>query len=163
MNRFILHEDPQLAAIAHNDKHVVKMILEEAQMLSTAHHLSLWGIPRDIASQLYKPTHSFHPCSVWVRESRENYLWALSLFEALCKEYTHRYDKIHKSSSLLPLLSTPPDNMPCIGLTPFPQAMPDHCKRASSVDAYRAYYMAEKADIAKWTHREQPSWWGVAH
>ena len=159
MNRFVLDEDPAVAATYHNNKHVVKMILEEAQMLSTAHHLSFSGISEDFASRLYKPTHKNHPCSVWVRQSKQNYLWALSLFASLCKEYSHRYGKIHKSFSLYPLLSQIPENMPSTGLTPFPQAMPEYCKRPSSVEAYREYYIMEKFDIANWTNRDVPEWW----
>ena len=159
MNRFILDQNPEKAAMSHNDKHVVKMILEEAQMLSTAHHLSFLGITEDFASRIYKPTHKNHPCSVWVRQSEQNYLWALSLFAALCKEYSHRYGKIHKSFSLYPILSQMPKHMPSIGLTPFPQAMPDYCKRESSIEAYRVYYVMEKSGIAEWTKRSEPEWW----
>jgi hypothetical protein len=156
VNRFILALDPQEAAANHNDKHVVKMILEEAQMLSTAHHLL--GDPAE-AALLYKPTHVNHPCSIWVRQSEQNYLWALSLFESLCKEYSHRYAKVHKSFSLHPLLSKVPKNMSSIGLTPFPQAMPEYYKRESAIAAYRTYYVMEKSDIAKCTNRTQPEWW----
>lgn len=159
MNRFILDHNPEKAAMYHSDKHVVKMILEEAQMLSTAHHLSFSGITEDFASRIYKPTHKNHPCSVWVRQSEQNYLWALSLFAALCKEYSHRYGKIHKSFSLYPHLSQMPKHMPSVGLTPFPQAMPDYCKRESSIEAYRVYYVMEKSGIAKWTNRSEPEWW----
>ena len=163
MNRFVLDENPQKAAMYHNDKHVVKMCLEEAQMLSTAHHMSFSGITEDFASRIYKATHVNHPCSIWVRQSEQNYLWALSLFESLCAEYTYRYGKVHKSFSLYPLLSQIPSHMPSIGLTPFPQAMPEYCKRQSSVEAYQAYYVLEKADIAKWTKREKPEWYSLSH
>jgi len=39
LNLFYLDRDPQLCAQMHCDKHVVKMILEYAQLLSTAHRL----------------------------------------------------------------------------------------------------------------------------
>ena len=39
MNIFYLHENPEICAEYHCDKHVVKMILETAQMLSTAHRI----------------------------------------------------------------------------------------------------------------------------
>lgn len=159
MNRFILSDNPVEAAKFHNDKHVVKMILEEAQMLSTAHHLSFTGIPEDFASRIYKPTHQNHPCSVWVRQSEQNYLWALSLFASLCKEYSHRYGKIHKSFSLYPFLSQLPKHLPSTGLTSFPQAMPEYCKNVDAVLAYRMYYLMEKTSIANWTNRPVPIWW----
>ena len=159
MNRFILSDNPVEAAKFHNDKHVVKMILEEAQMLSTAHHLSFSGISEDFANRIYKPTHKNHPCSVWVRQSEQNYLWALSLFASLCKEYSHRYGKIHKSFSLYPFLSQLPKHLPSTGLTSFPQAMPEYCKNVDAVLAYRTYYLMEKTSIANWTKRPVPSWW----
>ena len=74
MNIFVLDTSPKLAAEYHCNKHVVKMIIETAQMLSTAHDYLETGI-----SGLYKPTHKNHPCSIWVRQSRENYLWTLDL------------------------------------------------------------------------------------
>jgi hypothetical protein len=160
VNRFILAEDPQEAAVNHNDKHVVKMILEEAQMLSTAHHLL--GNAND-AALLYKPTHVNHPCSIWVRSSSENYRWAVALFESLCNEYTYRYGKTHKSFGLYSLLKELPEKIPHGSLTAFPQAMPDYCKRESSVEAYRTYYIMEKSGIAKWTNRTQPEWWNRQH
>ena len=39
MNIFVLDEDPTIAAQMQCDKHVVKMIVESAQMLSTAHRM----------------------------------------------------------------------------------------------------------------------------
>ena len=39
MNIFYLHEDPIQNAKWHVDKHVVKMVTEYAQLLSTAHRV----------------------------------------------------------------------------------------------------------------------------
>ena len=39
MNIFVLDKDPHIAAQMHCDRHVPKMIVESAQMLSTAHRL----------------------------------------------------------------------------------------------------------------------------
>jgi len=159
MNRFVLSTDPVEAARFHNDKHVVKMILEEAQMLSTAHHLLNETMSEQVSQSIYRPTHKNHPCSVWIRESRSNYNWAYTLFQELCKEYTFRYGKMHKSWSLSSFLKDAPLSLPEKGLTTFPQAMPDYCKRTSAVDAYQAYYLMEKSSIAKWTNRPVPDWW----
>ena len=163
MNRFILNVDPVQAAIQHNDKHVVKMILEEAQMLSTAHHVLNENLSEQMASAIYRPTHKNHPCSLWIRKSRSNYEWGYRLYKSLCEEYTFRYGKIHKSWDLSPVLQNPPMAIPDIGLTDFPQAMPEYCKRDSAVDAYQVYYIMEKSDIAKWTKRDKPEWWDYQH
>jgi hypothetical protein len=161
MNRFILSEIPEQAAKAHNDKHVVKMILEEAQMLCTAHRVLSPDMTDQVSSALYRATHRNHPCSVWVRESKSNYDWAYQLFESLCTEYAFRYGKIHKSWDLAPLLKSAPIGIADIGRTPFPQAMPDYCKKDDAIEAYRVYYINEKHALAKWTLRGQPDWWNV--
>lgn len=175
MNRFVLHEDPFIAAKMHCDKHVVKMILEEAQMLSTAHRLldgeeyvddtggrkiKRWSLPNvEKELVLYKATHVKHPCTVWSMQSKANYVWSLQLLEGLLNEYTHRYGKHHKTEYVYERLLDAPKNIPIGPLTMFPQAMPDACKRDNPVDGYRTYYIEHKKDFAKWTSRPQPEWW----
>ena len=176
MNIFFLHNEPDIAAIHHCDKHVVKMILEAAQMLSTAHRM-IDGVEIVCKSPtgrkqkhyhlsdsvmnltLYKAVHYNHPSTVWTRASQQNYEWHYALFEALCNEYTYRYGKIHKTDEKLrEILRTPPKNIPNIGLTPFAQCMPEYCKDSDPIEAYRSYYINEKKDFAKWTKRSQPNW-----
>ena len=70
MNIFILDEDPKKCAEYHNDKHVVKMILESAQLLCGVHHMVESGL--DVP---YGLSHKNHPCSIWARECIENYVW----------------------------------------------------------------------------------------
>ena len=91
MNIFYLHNDPQVCAAYHCDKHVVKMILEYAQLLSTAHH-ELDGVP---SIECYKKTHVNHPSAVWARQSKRHYRWLYRLLSHTCREYTKRYRKIH--------------------------------------------------------------------
>ena len=159
----------------HCDKHVVKMILEEAQMLSTAHRI-LDGVPETSSTKarhkitkwcmsdsrenvLYKASHVSHPCTIWCRTTNSNYEWAYSLFINLCKEYTNRYGKIHMTETkLLEILKDVPKNIPQGPLTKFPQAMPDDCKTEDSVTAYRNYYLDHKKHIARWTKRNAPYW-----
>lgn len=152
MNIFPLDTVPSIAAKMHNDKHVVKMILETAQMLSTAHHIR--GSP--YIDKVYKQAYVNHPCTIWVRRTSRNYDWALRLFKALLEEYTHRYGKIHKSSELLEYLSYNP--VPKGPFKPFPQAMPDIYKHKDPVIAYRRYYIGEKSYFSKWTKRPIPEW-----
>lgn len=154
MNRFILDADPWRAATFHCDKHVVKMIVEEAQMLSTVHRR--FGHEGE---GLYRATHRHHPCTVWAGESRDNYLWGARLLEALLEEYTLRYGKQHATGRLLPDLLKPPAGIPDTGLTPFPQAMPEELRGPDPVEAYRGFYEAEKAGFARWSVRGTPWWW----
>ena len=155
MNIFVLDTDPKKCAVYHNDKHVVKMILETAQLLCGSHHVteSQHEIP-------YKLSHKNHPCSIWVRECIENYIWLCDLGLELCEEYTYRYGKRHKSQDIIEwcLINTP--NIPTNGdITPFALAMPDECKVGTAIDSYRAYYMVEKRNLASWKNRQTPEWY----
>ena len=155
MNIFVLDSDPVIAAQNQCDKHVVKMILESAQMLCAIYP------PGDAP---YRRAFYNHPCTKWVRESADNYQWLLVHALALCDEYTSRYGKVHKSQDIIRWCG---DNMgalnlPDIGLTAFAQAMPDECKNQDAVVAYRTYYKEHKARFAKWTNRDIPRWFKQA-
>ena len=155
MNIFVLDNDTKKCAVYHNDKHVVKMILEYAQLLCGAHHMteSKYEIP-------YKLSHKNHPSAIWTRECIENYIWLCDLGLDLCEEYTYRYGKRHKSQDIIewalihkPSIKTNND------ITPFALAMPDECKVGDAVESYRTYYMTEKRKIANWKNRETPEWY----
>lgn len=176
MNIFFLDEDPVLAAQYHCDKHVVKMILESAQLLSTAHRvldgelgirLSASGarlkdyvLPDAKQDLLYKATHISGPCAVWAREASDNYEWLFGLFIALGDEYSYRYNKEHLSISKLErILAVLPKNIPTKPLTKPPLVMPEGCKDPDPILAYRKYYKTHKSEIAKWTKRSTPDWY----
>lgn len=146
MNIFVLHDSPYYAAKYHCDKHVPKMILESAQMLST-----VIGGP-------YKPTHKNHPCTLWVAESRANAEWLWLLADALNIEYKERFDHIqnHKSWNAVEPLWRAIKGLPKGPLTPFAQAMPDEYKNDDAVTAYRAYYRSKS--FAAWRNGA-PVWW----
>jgi len=155
MNIFVLDLEPKKCAKYHCDKHVVKMILETAQLLCGAVWISGQEAP-------YKLTHKNHPCAIWTRESIWNWLWLYNLGMDLCEEYTKRYKKEHKTQSVIESLSSP--NLPNIERTPFALAMPNDCKISyiytnDSVASYRKYYKKYKRDIAKWNYCEKPWWW----
>ncbi len=155
MNIFVLDEDPKLCAQMHCDKHVVKMILEHAQMMCTAHHVTDI-VKHDIP---YKPTHMNHPCNKWLRDSVENYEWLYDLTHYLNEEYKYRFnhDKNHKSFDVIKSLPFP--HLPDVNRTRFARAMPDECKISNDVVAsYRNYYNTNKQHIFKWTNREVPTW-----
>ena len=60
MNIFLLDWNTDVCAQYHCDKHVVKMILESTQMLSTVHSKYY----SDLAP--YLPVHAKHPCTPYV-------------------------------------------------------------------------------------------------
>jgi hypothetical protein len=153
MNIFILDKDPTLCAEYMIDKHVVKMPLEHAQMLSTACRLS----GHDIG---YKAAYQNHPCTKWARESVANFIYLRDLTLSIGEEYTRRYGKDHKSVELVKQLPVP--DLPNLGITPFAQAMPDTYKcKGDAVKAYRAYYKGEKRGFASWKHGRIPEWFGA--
>jgi len=156
MNIFVLDKDPKVAVKYHVDKHVVKMILETAQLLSTAHRV-LDNTPAEDKS-IYKKAFQNHPCAKWVRETSSNYEWTVSLLENLLDEYTYRYNKTHKVSYMLNRFKSMPNNIKKGGITKFALAMPDYCKREDEVDAYRTYYKNEKHRMFSWRKREKPFW-----
>ena len=165
MNIFYLSSCPQEAAESHNDKHCVKMILEYAQMLSTAHR----ELDGDVPDILYKSTHKNHPSTIWTRSSKQHYDWLYRLFRQLSAEYTLRYSKsgnwgrdlkVHKTwNKLGKILKTAPKNIKDNGWVDPPQCMPDHCKKPDTIDAYRNYYLTEKASFSTWKYSQQPTWW----
>jgi hypothetical protein len=151
MNIFVLDNCPEFAAKYQCDKHVVKMVLETAQLLCSAHETAP-----------YKRTHYNHPCAIWTRSSMGNYDWLVRHGLALAREYTFRYNKIHKSTEVIEWAMLNKPNILDLGLLPFAQAMPDQYKNPDdAVSAYRNYYMNEKARIATWTKTETPYWYVV--
>ena len=174
MNLFYLHEDPWRSAELHCDKHVVKMIIEYAQMLSTAHRMldgeayyglskngrriQRWQLDSNRENILYKASHINHPSTRWVRENAIQYQYAYDMFTALCDEYTYRYERIHMTDSKLrELLNNIPNNIQLGEWSEPPQCMPDDVKVLNdSLSAYHKYYKEYKKDFARWTDRPVP-------
>jgi hypothetical protein len=154
MNIFVVDSDPKIAARQLCDKHVVKMILESAQMLCSAF---------ESGEAPYKRSYYNHPCTKWARESQANYEWLLTHAYELCEEYLLRYGKIHKSLDAIDWCDNHSHelDLPDVGLTPFAQAMPEEYKNDDVVQAYRNYYNGEKSYFAKWKSKLVPEWFGV--
>lgn len=161
MNIFYLNRNPVECAQSHVDKHVVKMVLEYAQLLSTAHRV-LDKEPRN-SELIYSMTHKNHPSAVWTRSSDKAYNWLYQLFCETANEYKYRYRKDHltfvklkEALSHLPMNIPKPINQEWIAPTP---AMPDECKVEGDVLAsYRKYYNLHKQNLATWTRRPPPVW-----
>ena len=200
MNVFILHHKPRIAAQMHCDKHVVKMIIESAQMLSTAHRMldgkperrpsksgktmqQYYKLPDKREKILYKAVHKYHPCTQWTMEHHDNYDWHYELFYQLCREYTYRYGKKHKTANLLDELYHKPHNInrdfvshkkhkwandhfdtyykwgrlttPPLAMKSNPECMfPD-----DPVKSYRKFYKTKQARFKMaWTNRPVPEW-----
>ena len=188
MNTFVLSRDPVEAARFHCNKHVVKMILESAQMLCAAHWIHLlkkegkaigdFKRVRDAQQWAYENTlqdlqppwkmsHMRHPCTVWTAENVSNYSWQLRLCEALLQEYTRRYDgKIHKTNLEAKWLrKNYPIDIRDDGLSNFPVCMKEEYKVFKEpgivdvVASYKNYYIKDKVRFAKWEPRSTtPEW-----
>jgi len=166
------------------DRHSTKMVIEYAQLLSTAHRIldgvlstgispsgrkkTVYVLADNRDTVLYSATHVNHPSAVWVRQSDKNYDWLFALFQALMDEYTHRYGKVHACSKLEMFLARIPDNMPQKSFTEPTPAMPDDIKvlkevytdryELDSLASYRNYYRKNKQHLAKWKNRSIPIW-----
>lgn len=152
MNIFVLSLQILECAMFHCDQHVIKMILESAQMLCTACVMA--G-----GKAGYKPAHKKHPCTLWVMSSLSNWRWLKSLAIALNDEYKYRYKKEvnHKSLDVINELEEP--NIEDKGLLPFALAMPDEFRDPDPVLAYRKYYAGAKYRFATWRSRDIPQWY----
>jgi hypothetical protein len=178
MNVFYLDHDPKTCAEMHCDKHTVKMIIEYAQLMSTAHRvldgeeyfdktangrkIRRWRMkdPK-YESGLMLACHVNHPSNVWVRANHLNYKWLYEMWCYLLDEYTYRYGKVHACARLRDDLAKLPEKIP-VGLreTEPPPAMPDYCKvPGDSITSYQTYYINEKVRFARWTKRETPVWY----
>ena len=156
MNIFILDTDIETCVKYHCNKHVIKMILESNQLLCTAHHLS-----GNSDSRLLKVTHKNHPCSLWVRESINNYRFLVKLCKSLCAEYTFRYGKIHlhERNGLVDYLIENVPNLPEGNMTDFKLCMPEEYKIGTdAISSYRNYYLKGKAHMLDYKKREIPDW-----
>tara|TARA_B100001093_G_scaffold509286_1_gene573018 strand:- start:1931 stop:2500 length:570 start_codon:yes stop_codon:yes gene_type:complete len=187
MNIFILSEDPVEAAQQQCDKHVVKMIVESAQMLSTVHRmvdgimerrpsksgsmLQYYKLDDHREDILYKACHYNHPSTVWTREGCCNYTWHYQHFIALCDEYTYRYGKVHATDSKLrKILKDLPNNIKrTLVRTPYklamssnPECIVNNLGGTDAVKSYRNFYQT-KQDRFKmvWTKRQQPEWFNA--
>jgi hypothetical protein len=184
MNLFVLDNNPVIAAQQQCDKHVPKMIVESAQMLSTVHRMldgtmerrpsksgkvqvQYWKLEDEREDILYKACHFNHPCTIWTRESMHNYRWHYLHFTALCDEYTYRYGKKHLTDIKLrgPLQKTP-NNIPVKKMTQFKLAMKSNpeCMMECPIESYRAFYQTKQHRFNMvWTKRKVPEWFEYAN
>lgn len=170
MNLFILDNDLDRSAEFHVNSHVVKIILEAAQLLCAAHWVSetIGFAPRKLTSseldlcrsavtdEFYGFSHPNHPCAIWVRSSLDNFEWTHCYAHALDSEKIYRYGTSHKSIEVINRIPIPQFSR--VGLTPFAQAMPEQYKNEDAVTAYRNYYNGEKQHLFDWKYRERPYW-----
>lgn len=164
MNRFLIEHHPDAIAKSLCDKHIVKMPLEEAQMLCTA----MWHHAPDYAESrgLYKPVHQKHPCTLWAMDNQRNYGFAFKLYDAMLREYTHRYGKQHGAGRHYRALEFGICKIPDTTnfMTPHPQCFSGHDDLKTDenwpIQAYRAFYKVDKAAFAKWERggRSMPQW-----
>jgi hypothetical protein len=176
VNIFYISEDPKQCAEWMVDRHVIKMLTESAQLLSTAHRLldgvqyigqsksgrkaKRWRLPDSREDIMYSATHINHPSAVWARTSVENYNWLVDHFFALGAEYTHRYGKRHSTIEKLGYqLQSPPFNLKAWDWTPMPSCMDkEYIISDDPILNYRNYYINAKKHLHAWKRREAPDW-----
>lgn len=161
MNIFFVYLNAKLAARSLCDKHIIKLALETAQLLSTTMHI-VSGFDENI----YKMTHVNHPCAIWVRHSQENFKWTIEHGLELCYEYTRRYNKNHKSQAVIEYIQKHFDikKIEKKQFTMPPVCMPEQYKISQDpIICYREYYLNNKARFAKWKNVSPPNWYLAAN
>lgn len=177
INIFYVHTDPVIAAQSMVDRHVVKMILETAQLLSTAHRVidgveyegqsqsgrkaKRWRLSGNADTIMYSATHINHPSAVWVRQNSANYAWLYDHLLALGREYTHRYGRTHLTiDKLKDILKDAPEQITeSKVMTKMPSCMDEqYIVSLDPVVNYRNYYNYGKVNLLRWTERDPPSW-----
>jgi len=158
MNIFSTYNSPEKSAIALDNKRVVKMVLESAQMLSTAIYFYKGKAP-------YKPNHINHPCTIWVRNNKQNYQWLFEHYVYLFQEYTYRYKKNHKCAELYKILKDGVKYVPDGKLTTFADccALPEKYNFIKNItDRYRQCMTNKWINDKRkpeWTGRKKPYWY----
>lgn len=166
LNFFFLDRDPKKCAHYHGDKHLNKMQLEYAQIVSTV----LWKIhgktpflTEEDKPHLYKPSHVNHPVVVWATQSSAHVFMIIEVGLALAEEKKSRaiiakglkktWKTTHKSTPVLEWVKThmPQDELFELGkewVDP-PACMPQCLKTKGKdvVDRYRLYYAAHKVQL----------------
>ena len=161
MNRFIIADTPQEIAQALCDKHVVKMPLEEAQMLCTVVRQANPEYADE--HELYRVAHAKHPCTLWAGKTRSNYMYAFRLWNHMCLEYTYRYGRQHASERFIDALREGARFVPTGELTAHPECFSEytHLKTGEHwpVDSYRKFYHTKqhRFDMV-WSKRNKPVW-----
>lgn len=153
MNIFVTNSNPIDSAFALDDKRVIKMALESAQLMAGAINLQGGNSP-------YKTTHSNHPCSIWVRQTRSNYWWLFEHYKALCQAYYDRFGKRHKTLDYIDKWVNGVYLISKGTLTPFVNCT--EFKDLSDVhEAYRRQMLKkwkEDKRTPKWTNASPPIW-----
>lgn len=152
MNIFFLSDDAVIAAHYLCDKHVGKMLIESAQLMSTAQHLAGYPVR-------YKPTHQNHPCAVWVRERQAHYSWVFNHARELGREFQRRFGKAHATEAyVLNELNHCPSNV--LGWRDPPQCMPEEFRGNDPVVAYRRYYRSKASKMPMhWARGTDAPYW----
>ena len=158
----MLDQNPVISAKMNCDKHVCKIILEAAQMLSLAHianGITHANIDNQVIELWNAKTQTNNHVSRWVRETNSNYNWTSEHGLALCSEYQARYKKVHKCTSMMQWLCDNVPPIPVAGMTPFRQAVANDCYHDDPVIAYHLYYARYKSYFAKWRLGNVPDWY----
>ncbi len=177
MNIFYLDPDPKICAEQHISKHTCKMVIEYAQLMSTAHRvldgteytdltansrrIKRWRMDDPfMESTLYKASHINHPSAIWCRENKQNYLYLHRLWHYLLQEYTYRYGRKHECEKLGAALYLRPENIKDGEFFAPTPAMPPELKiiaenpvpgrKYDSLKSYHNYYIKDKIRFASW-------------
>lgn len=154
MNIFRLDNDPEAAAQAHRNNHVMSGIQESALMLSTV--LREHGRDDDF---LYGSTHQNHPVTEWVGEARQNFAWTYDYCEALYHEKVDRWGGGHASfTECVSKMPREPDCIPAGETEPPIVGGATEFDTDDPVEAYRWHYITSVDPDDEYKNAEPPKW-----
>ena len=176
MNIFCTDDDPIQAASDLCDQHVrSKMQIEGAIMLAHAFPQEVLNHKDCPRTKLGKPRKSGkgyynHQCSIWARESRDNFMWLVFHTLRMFRERDYRWpgSRPHHTKEFIEWCGKNVHNTTIAGRkrTPFAVAISDNCEcrknpnfdNLSTIEQYREYIRKDKP-FATWTNRKKPTWY----
>ncbi len=153
MNLFATSASPERSARALDDRRVIKMAVESAQLLSTA--MWLRGLPAP-----YRPTHRYHPAVAWTRTNRASFTWVYRHFLALGAEYARRFGRQHASMRCSAAFRAAIPRFPKGRRPPFVN-LTRHPRVRPVTTAYRRHLedkWARGPTRPRWTRARPPRW-----
>ena len=126
------------SARSQDNYRVVKMILESCQILSTV--LNEQGVEAP-----YRSFNPKHPSCLWAAESSDNFEKLVLHCDAMLKEYTRRFGRVHKCRGVLTQITElyNAHRFPQSEPTRLRMAMPDYFRGDSIVESYRKFYASK--------------------
>lgn len=147
MNIFVTDASAKFSAVVLDDKRLNKMIIESAQILSAAMHLSGETGP-------YKLTHKNHPCVKWVLKDKRHFGWLCDHLHHLSEEFHLRFKKPHKTYQYMQTFDN--SKLSISNYNYYDLIFTNVSFFKDETDVFKAY---QKTLVIKWGNDKKPPKW----